>query len=336
MEKGTEAQHGAETQIQNVPMISHKRWERGQMLALTAVFLVAMIGFLALVIDVGNIYAQRRFMQNAADAGALAGIRALSLGKDTATIRSKIQEYAVQRNGAGSYAASILTRTVTVTVNKTFPTYFAGLVGVPAASVQAVAQAGYSFPGSWKSGLAPVGVAKEVVTTEHDIIIWDDKQEASDSAIYKVAEGERCWFNFHGGEVSNTELNDWIQNGYPGRITVGTQGTWINGTPGTKTSALQTMYDFKLNKIIFIPIDDRTCVRGVDCPWNPANESQYVQYPGNGENNYHVIGFGALLVTEVVTRGDPKYIRGRFQRYVAAQEAGGTFDSGTRVIGLQR
>ena len=46
--------------------------ESGQALILVVVVLVVLFGFMALAIDVGSLYANRRKMQNAADAGALA------------------------------------------------------------------------------------------------------------------------------------------------------------------------------------------------------------------------------------------------------------------------
>ena len=47
--------------------------ERGQMLILFVLALGVLMGFTAMTIDVGLIYVQRRKLQNAADAAALAG-----------------------------------------------------------------------------------------------------------------------------------------------------------------------------------------------------------------------------------------------------------------------
>jgi Flp pilus assembly protein TadG len=51
--------------------------ERGQIVALFAISLAALVAVLGLIFDGGNFYVQRRTAQNAADAGALAGTRAL-------------------------------------------------------------------------------------------------------------------------------------------------------------------------------------------------------------------------------------------------------------------
>src|ERR1700682_2071526 len=49
----------------------------GQIVALFAISVLAMVALLGLIIDGGNIYVQRRTTQNAADAASLAGTRAL-------------------------------------------------------------------------------------------------------------------------------------------------------------------------------------------------------------------------------------------------------------------
>ncbi len=53
------------------------RRQRGASLVLVTVSLVALFGFAALSLDVGNLYVARNELQNAADAGALAGARVL-------------------------------------------------------------------------------------------------------------------------------------------------------------------------------------------------------------------------------------------------------------------
>jgi Putative Flp pilus-assembly TadE/G-like len=56
-----------------------RRRERGQVLPLFALFLVVLLGFAALAIDVSGAYSARRFYRSAADAAALAGAQDLQL-----------------------------------------------------------------------------------------------------------------------------------------------------------------------------------------------------------------------------------------------------------------
>ncbi len=292
--------------------------ERGQTLVLVALSIVVLAGFLALVIDLGNVYAQRRLMQGAADAGALAGARCLALALPLPSVDSDVREYTRVRNGADAYELQVLTDTVTVTVSKACRLYFAPLIGVDRITVGASATAGYGFPGSWKGHLMPVVVHKDAVDGAgigDTIQIWDDQKAATDFDLGRFGNGHRGWLNFNGGSVGADELKEWAQYGYDGQVDV---GIWVNGTPGTDTSALKQMV-VHIGKVVIIPVCDAT---------RPG-------VMGSGSVDYHICGFAAILVQKVVDKGNPKYIEGQFQRMVAAQEAGGTYDSGVRVINLQ-
>jgi hypothetical protein len=75
------------------------RSERGQALVLAALAMVAVLGFAALAIDVGYWYSQKREVQNAVDAAALAG--AQELPGDYVMAESKAREY-LGKNGVSS------------------------------------------------------------------------------------------------------------------------------------------------------------------------------------------------------------------------------------------
>ena len=51
--------------------------QKGAVVAIVAVCLVIFVGFTALAVDIGHLYVVRNELQNAADAGALAGARRL-------------------------------------------------------------------------------------------------------------------------------------------------------------------------------------------------------------------------------------------------------------------
>jgi hypothetical protein len=55
--------------------------ERGQSIVLVALWLTVLMGFAAIAVDVGRFYAERRYLQNAADAAALAAANAMIQGK---------------------------------------------------------------------------------------------------------------------------------------------------------------------------------------------------------------------------------------------------------------
>src|SRR2546421_8299004 len=58
-------------------LIRIRRSRSGQAIVIMALAMVAICGMLALAIDAGRLYFQRRLMQDAVDAGALAGAQSL-------------------------------------------------------------------------------------------------------------------------------------------------------------------------------------------------------------------------------------------------------------------
>jgi Flp pilus assembly protein TadG len=75
--------------------------QKGQAIVLVALMIVALTGMLALSIDVGNSYTQRRLLQTAADAAAMAGTH---LGMEQITNVGGTQDYAAQRATAIKFA----------------------------------------------------------------------------------------------------------------------------------------------------------------------------------------------------------------------------------------
>jgi len=138
--------------------VQHNRREAGQSLILVALGLLALLSMLVLAIDFGLAYSERRRMQNAADAGALAGAWLLANGGTDAEIAAAVREYTVNQNGALTYEARYLPGNqavgggsvpstasgIQVTARTTFPTIFAGVLGINSISAVGVAGGGFS------------------------------------------------------------------------------------------------------------------------------------------------------------------------------------------------
>lgn len=138
-------------------MNTNFRSERGQAIVLLAVVIVVLLGFTAVAIDGGMIYADRRNAQNAADAAALAGALEIVNSKnitraiDTAGVSLEANGYEIANSHRevtyhtewnGYYYL------VTVTLTDTTPTYFAQIIygGELTNVVTAVAKAKPSQP----------------------------------------------------------------------------------------------------------------------------------------------------------------------------------------------
>jgi Flp pilus assembly protein TadG len=149
MKKKDRKQRNAEAKDPLAPR--EERSEAGAIAIVVALLMVAMVGFSALVIDVGSLYEQRRQLQTAADAAALAGVQELPSNPDAA--RAIATAYAKQ-NSADDNAVSVTISqtyvpndTIRVTVsNPDSPTYFARIWGRSSAAVSARAIAFVGSP----------------------------------------------------------------------------------------------------------------------------------------------------------------------------------------------
>ncbi|MDA8218684.1 MAG: pilus assembly protein TadG-related protein [Dehalococcoidales bacterium] len=127
-----------------------RRGESGQTLVFFTLIAVVLLGAVALVVDVGRAYAERRHLQNVADEAALAGAQGLP---NSATVTS-LARTSAQNNGAtlSEVAVSIpptaegapytgSTNHVQVKVARDMPTFFARVFGRDAMTVEALAVA---------------------------------------------------------------------------------------------------------------------------------------------------------------------------------------------------
>lgn len=80
--------------------------QNGQSLAHVAILMIVLLAFAGLAIDGGRIYLERRRMQNAADAGALAGAREICFGDGSQSPLAVAEQYAIDQNGADQAEAT--------------------------------------------------------------------------------------------------------------------------------------------------------------------------------------------------------------------------------------
>lgn len=123
--------------------------ERGQVLAIFALALVAIIAMTGLVLDGGSTFVQRRDMQNIADSAAMAAAYDfLNTGSESSAVAAA-QANALA-NGYPNGTAGIVvnasvgngtmgSKTVTVSVTKPHQNHFAGIVGMPSWNVSTTA-----------------------------------------------------------------------------------------------------------------------------------------------------------------------------------------------------
>jgi Flp pilus assembly protein TadG len=156
------------------------RQETGQALVLAAFVMVVVLGFAAVAIDVGLFLHERRELQKAADAAALAGAQELPYSPGDA--QQKAQEWATN-NGIGDgelesievSTTYVADDTITVQVQRDVPFIFARVLGFTSDTMRADATARVGSPAE-VGGLVPWGVLDEAIDPgEPTVLKYDAK-----------------------------------------------------------------------------------------------------------------------------------------------------------------
>jgi Flp pilus assembly protein TadG len=135
--------------------------ECGQTLVLSALLLVCLMGFAAVLMDGGNYMLQHRKLQGNADAAALAAVK--ELPNSTSEASSAASSYSGAKNSEDVATISNVTysnsdTTVKVDVERTVSGNFMGLFGMSAPTLTATATAQVNQITGVQGGLLPIGV----------------------------------------------------------------------------------------------------------------------------------------------------------------------------------
>ncbi len=286
-------------------MAWQRRGEEGQALVVFVLFLFVLMGIVALVVDGGYAYAQRRRMQYAADAAALAGVRLQAMHAPDVVIDHEIARFA-RENGADTYSwTRVNNRTLRVRVSHRFPTFFAAVVGLNHMTATAVSEA--SASGVRAIGhLLPIAVREFPFEFGRVYTLW---------APHHHTPGNFGWLDWNDWWSSTPELAFNIC--HPENSGVWRVGQWVPGATGIHAS-----------------IQVRTCLNR----WlnRPATIVVYDQVTGVGHHTrYHIVGFARFVITDYRLCGcSGKYIRGRFERYVGIAGEGGGPNYGLITVTL--
>ena len=185
-------------------------------------FMVVLLGFCGVVIDLGNGYLQRQQAQDAADAAALAGAQAVPSGGYTAAAQ---QMAATDGKPGDNVTVSFNgTDTVTVTVSRTSPTYLLELFGKTSIPVTATATAQIAALGQVNGHVAPYAVLRSVYNNGTGTVLFNQNQPGAygtvDLPTTDNTSGGSCTGNTNKGTPSNvgSELSDQLP---AGTMTVG-------------------------------------------------------------------------------------------------------------------
>lgn len=130
-------------------MLKTLKEEKGAVLVLVAAAVTAMVGFSALVVDVGNLYLNKTQLSNAADAAVLAA--AQELPKNAANAQVIAKDYTARNgkdNDVTTTTISSDSKTIEVNINRKVQLFFAPILGFDNSTVSASATAQVSIAAS--------------------------------------------------------------------------------------------------------------------------------------------------------------------------------------------
>jgi Flp pilus assembly protein TadG len=161
--------------------------QNGQTLVLITVFMMSLLGMCALAIDVGSWYQQKRAVQNAADAGALAGAATLPNGWSAAAsaaaseLGNNISGATVTYQPTSVYVTN---DSIRVTASKPAQSFFAKALTSKKVTTTATATATFMNAGG---GALPWGVLQGTYTPGTTYPIYVDQQGPNNGALRLAA-----------------------------------------------------------------------------------------------------------------------------------------------------
>jgi hypothetical protein len=287
--------------------------ESGQAVVVMLLFLVTLLGGVALALDVGSWYREHRQAQQTADAAALSGAQVLP-GDPTQAL-SLAQSYADQNGGGINPSGGIALQgdftpndTLTVKVTRTAPGFFSKLFGIDSVNVHATATARSAVPIDVRWA-APIVVNKAhpdlsgpgcpCFNQETTIPLGKNGAPGSFGLIdlekYAPDSSGACTGSSGGGNAGASTLGDWIQSGFSAYLNIGC----YSSDPGAKFSSsnIGGAMTARIGTDLLFPV--------------------YDALTGTGANaQYHIIGWAAFHVDGFTAHGNSGSVTGYFTQVI--------------------
>jgi len=299
--------------------------ERGSVVVLVALALTALLGFCAIVTDVGLLYAKKVQLQNTVDAAALAGVQ--ELPNNLSQAEQKARYYASQ-NGVPVITVSFSTSNGKIIVEATqqVPTYFARIWGITQEQISVSAKA-MMVPPTRLSGTVPLSIQEQNFVygqkyvlksggraEDSDLYLNDDKNNAVKKS--EEVSGASGWYGAL--ELSGTGADTYesdLANGYQESLSV---GQILDVKHGNMSGPTADGINTRLSRDTGDPkntIDN-----------HERNAPQIVYIPiiniisetGNSIQKVQIVGFAAFFIEGVAGNGNDSVVTGWFIRTLAS------------------
>jgi len=270
---------------------------KGSAAILLSIVMVALLGFTALVVDIGMVYAERTKLSNAIDAAVLAAT--LELPNHPEEARLVALEY-LEKNNVDTTDTEIIIgedhRSIEIKGMKEVKHFFAPVLGILSSDTGATTKAIIGPASSVNEGVRPFAVEKFPF-------------QYGDTVVLKAGAGDGYHGNYGAVALGGTGNSVFRSNslyGYKGTISV---GDYIDTEPGNMMGTVSDIEKY---------------IKEENSNFNnyPRNSKRLWTIPlvddvdPSGRDELLVVGFGQFYVEEVVNAGGQTEVTGRFVEFV--------------------
>jgi len=277
--------------------------EKGNVTILVTVVFLALMAIMALVIDMGLVYAEKVRLTNAIDAAILAGGQ--DLPNDKTEARQVMEEYLISNDvSVEDVEISIAHDGMSAEIigTKNVKHYFAKLIGFDSSDITENVKLVLGSASAVTGGLRPFAVEKFPYTYGTEIILKEGAGDGYHGNYGAVALG------FPG----TTVLLENALYGYDGTISI---GDWIDTEPGNMASMITPI----ANKLDAVGDSFDTYENSSGKLWTiPLVDSLVV----SGRDAVEVVGFAQVYIERVEKYQGDAIIVARFVQFVANGEIG--------------
>jgi len=295
--------------------------ERGSVVVLVTLSLTVLLGFCAIVTDVGLLYAQKAHLQNSVDAAALAGVQELPNNPNHA--KEIAQDYANQ-NGVSvvtvtfeAYDAKIV-----VQASKQVPTHFARIWGITEEQISVSAKA-MMVPPTELYGAVPLSIQEQDLVYKQKYVLKSGGgsdnsdwylDDSKNNAVKKSGEeyGASGWYGALAlsGEGANPDIYQKdLAYGYAGTLRV---GDIVNVKEGNMSGPTERGINARLSRDISDPPNtfDNYNRDAPEIIYIPI--VKIISESGNSIQKVQIVGFAAFFLEGVAGNGNDSIVTGWF------------------------
>ncbi|MDD2401485.1 MAG: pilus assembly protein [Clostridia bacterium] len=288
--------------------------EKGAVAVLMTLAVTALIGMLALVVDIGVTYIEEARIVNAVDAAALAGIQGLP---DSSEAAYQLAESYAVKNGVSLENVDIQVdednKSINVQATRHVNYFFAQVLGYSSTDVQRSAMAKVA-PVSSVVGIAPFSI-------EEQELYYNEEYLLKRGAGGQPGGAHHCgWFGALrlGGNDANTYREN-IKYGYQEEIKI---GDILNVKNGTMSGPTSQGVQFRIEQCKHTPVCTSESYE-LDC-------SRLIIVPvveACGNKDVEVKGFAMVFLEGVDGQGNENNVWGKFVRTCISGEASESIDA---------